>query len=420
MLKRMKNIKVFYLVYDSILNTVFDSQVLNYLVYLKKAGISPELISFERNIKSENISSKLQLIKNKQINVRLIKRLPFIGRLLLYPLARKLFFIIRDLITDEVIIIIHCRGQISTYIAIKAKRLLLKKCQNRLNVKIVGDIRGIIDEIRCSNWGWKWVFNEIRYHEAIKIEKLIYKQADGLSCVSYAMKKDLIDRFKLDPNKIIVVHCAVNKSLFNFRKDTRKKIRQEMNLKNDIVFVYSGSLAPWQAPNKLFTIMHKIKSVLPNSQFIILTRDILVAKRYLEKNLYNNLTGFHILSADYLNVHTYLLAADVGLLIREQNKINKIAFPTKYAEYLSCGLFILSSDAVDDIVHYTNKYPLTGLIFHRSMDDNEEINELIRKINSNELLSDKYRLLRSQIAVKEFSSDELFPKYLELYKKISI
>ena len=43
-------------------------------------------------------------------------------------------------------------------------------------------------------------------------------------------------------------------------------------------------------------------------------------------------------------VTKYLMAADYGLLIRNQSITNSVSFSTKFAEYLSCGLKVITSE----------------------------------------------------------------------------
>ena len=44
----------------------------------------------------------------------------------------------------------------------------------------------------------------------------------------------------------------------------------------------------------------------------------------------------------------FLNAADFGFILRERNKINRVACPTKFAEYCLTGLPVIIGDAVPD------------------------------------------------------------------------
>ena len=51
-------------------------------------------------------------------------------------------------------------------------------------------------------------------------------------------------------------------------------------------------------------------------------------------------------------VTNFLLACDWGILIREQSVTNKVASPTKFAEYLSAGLPVIISENLGDYTEF--------------------------------------------------------------------
>jgi len=51
-------------------------------------------------------------------------------------------------------------------------------------------------------------------------------------------------------------------------------------------------------------------------------------------------------------VTSFLLACDWGILIREQSVTNKVASPTKFAEYLSAGLPVIISENLGDYTEF--------------------------------------------------------------------
>ena len=52
-------------------------------------------------------------------------------------------------------------------------------------------------------------------------------------------------------------------------------------------------------------------------------------------------------------VGKHLNACDYGILIREQSVTNQVAAPTKFAEYLMCGLKVLISEKMGDYSDFT-------------------------------------------------------------------
>lgn len=80
-------------------------------------------------------------------------------------------------------------------------------------------------------------------------------------------------------------------------------------------------------------------------------------------------------------VPEYLLAADYGLLIRENSITNYVASPVKFAEYLSCGLKVIISSELGDYSALTMKHNLGYVIDSLSGNSNlgkVEIGEKLR------------------------------------------
>ena len=56
-----------------------------------------------------------------------------------------------------------------------------------------------------------------------------------------------------------------------------------------------------------------------------------------------------VVSVPHAEVQNYLLAGDVGLLLRRPSPINSVASPMKFAEYLACGAPVLASAGIGDV-----------------------------------------------------------------------
>jgi hypothetical protein len=95
-------------------------------------------------------------------------------------------------------------------------------------------------------------------------------------------------------------------------------------------------------------------------------------------------------------VPEYLIAADYGLLIREESITNKVASPVKFAEYLACGLKVIISENLGDYSEFIEKYNC-GVLFKNYLKETK-----VNKINQRELANNYF----------------IKSKYKELYKKI--
>jgi hypothetical protein len=66
-------------------------------------------------------------------------------------------------------------------------------------------------------------------------------------------------------------------------------------------------------------------------------------------------------------VKDYLSISDYGILIREYSVTNKVASPTKFAEYLNAGLKVIISPEIGDFSAMVDKYNL-GYVYHENND----------------------------------------------------
>jgi hypothetical protein len=69
-----------------------------------------------------------------------------------------------------------------------------------------------------------------------------------------------------------------------------------------------------------------------------------------------------VLTLDSSEMTKALCAADIGLLVRQDNRTNNAAFPNKFDEYLAAGLKVLTTPALDDIADIVAENEGIGLL----------------------------------------------------------
>jgi glycosyltransferase involved in cell wall biosynthesis len=72
---------------------------------------------------------------------------------------------------------------------------------------------------------------------------------------------------------------------------------------------------------------------------------------------------YSVISSLVEEVGKYLEASDLGLLLRENHVVNRVASPTKFAEYLLCGLPVVISPWVGDFSELVEAHRL-GLVIN--------------------------------------------------------
>jgi len=167
--------------------------------------------------------------------------------------------------------------------------------------------------------------------------------------VRIAVSQKLVDywkeNFKYTSTNHVVIPCTLSKNVSTeYNEAELSKVRKQLAFTDsDVVLVYSGSSAKWQSFNVL---EENITKALETNAALKL---LMLCKAGEEKALTDKFPGRVIqkwVAED--EVHSYLQAADYGLLIREQSVTNKVSSPVKFAEYLAAGLPVIISENIGD------------------------------------------------------------------------
>lgn len=225
-----------------------------------------------------------------------------------------------------------------------------------------------------------------------------------------AVSTKLIDfwetEFNYQRGKEVVIPCTVS-NVFQFAEaDQLQKIqtslRQKLNWDlESIVWVFSGSTAGWQSFEMLQKIFVHYLEKYPNLCILFLSKEdknitklqSLYPKRIAQKWLTHN------------EVSDYLMGCDYGIMIREQSITNKVASPTKFAEYLMSGLKVISSENLGDYSDFITAHNC-GFVIKES----EPQDIVIERVSPQE----KHRLM--QLSQHHFSkkSSIILQKYQQL------
>jgi hypothetical protein len=110
-----------------------------------------------------------------------------------------------------------------------------------------------------------------------------------------------------------------------------------------------GSTSVWQCPTETIALMSELTKKSSSIWAIILSKD---SERFEKLVEYSSLGKFRFVSAEFGEVNDYLNAADFAVLIREENAVNFVASPVKFAEYSMTGLQVITTNAVEQVVNY--------------------------------------------------------------------
>lgn len=322
---------------------------------------------------------------NKNIKVYKIKHFPGFG-VFNSTIVNEYKYVLSKIKIDKNTIF-HARNPFTAYYLCQALQKNEVDCRN-----VLVDIRGAVLEELMYYPRFNRIINKLKEKHVKKA--LFFLKDLPYSCVTKELKKYVIDNFHFKTNNGIINHSLVPDS-FKYSEQKRLLIRKRLKLKNeDICIVFStGNNDLWQ---NTINIVNKL-SLIPNIKILLLS------KNRLPK--YNNVITKFI---TYHDMPEYLSAADIAVIKRENNIVNRVASPIKYSEYLACGLPILADNSVqlikDDIRQHRH-----GII----VDDLSNIkSDTIKQL----LAIDRNRI--SKIGRSLYGINNISQKYLRKYHEI--
>ena len=172
-------------------------------------------------------------------------------------------------------------------------------------------------------------------------------RAERVYCVSRPAAEVIASRFGRKDARVIP--SCVDTKRFAYDPVARVRIRATIGAgPADTVLIYSGGLSKYQQ----IDAMLKVWAVLagePSLKFLLLTNDTpaqVSCSFEVPEQIAHRVRRQSVPRSE---IPGYLSAADVGFLLREQHPLNSVASPVKFAEYLSCGLAVVSTPGIGDV-----------------------------------------------------------------------
>lgn len=325
-----------FLTYNDAYSGIYKSQVIDVCKLLEKElKIDMRLIALVslRNFRAQRKLIKAELpratvlpmfpkVKNWRSNVSVLKVLGGIQK-------------------DDTI---WARGPFACNMAISLKR-------QGLAGKIMFDARGAyhaeFNEYKVA--GDNSINNEIG-----AIEKSALKESDAQLAVSAKLVEWWQQHYNFTPAHYEVIPCTLSSDFEEPlpHASELQELRSKLGFSaTDVVLVYSGSSAGWQSFELIDDYLFQKMTKDPNLKLI-----------FLSPHTPPNSKAFKTFSSRILTkwvkpseVRNILLAADYGLLIREDSVTNQVASPVKFAEYLSCGLQVIISEQIGDFSSFVKE-----------------------------------------------------------------
>ena len=224
----------------------------------------------------------------------------------------------------------------------------------QIKAKLVFDVHGIApEEAEMSGE------HPNRINALTEGEKEILQSSDLIVFVSDRMKDFYMEKQNLPFDNSIIIPTCVQSNNFKMEFALRSKKRKELCIDERFVFLYLGTLSPWQWPEGMFLLFAQMYQLRTDSLFFLVLpqADHLKALQLLEKqNLPKE--SYMIREAPHSEVGSLIGIADAGLLLRKDHPVNLVSSPTKFGEYMAAGIPIITTENIGDI---------SGIVLHENL-----------------------------------------------------
>lgn len=237
------------------------------------------------------------------------------------------------------------------------------------------------------------------------LEANAVQQSDYRLAVSEALVNHWREKYQYTENDHVVIPCTLN-------QDFQKPLPSEAEIQQlraargyseeDILLIYAGSSAGWQSFDLVDQFLVRALAEDARLKVLFLARveldQLAVGKQFPDR-----------VAKDWVaheQVPAMLAMGDYGILVREDKVTNQVASPTKFAEYLACGLPALISDHLGDYSRFTEERAVGQVISGNqlpkswkrvSYERKQEIAQLARAEFTKEYYSAAYKTILSQL-----------------------
>jgi glycosyltransferase involved in cell wall biosynthesis len=213
---------------------------------------------------------------------------------------------------------------------------------------MIFDVRGLMAEEYVDAGHWRK--ESTPYHVTKAMERRILAAADGVVTLTERIWPIIKTWDGLRDRQVVheVVPCCADLELFTFSQSDRDRRRHELGVEDRFVAVYSGSIGGWYLTESMADFFAVLLKEKPQAHALWLTTGsheqvtTLMRARGIEKKDYT------VLAATTADVPSYLSASDAGLAFIKPCFSKLASSPTKYAEYLACGLPLIINEGIGD------------------------------------------------------------------------
>jgi len=254
-----------------------------------------------------------------------------------------------------------------------AYALSLIKLFSNFQSKIIYDVHGdVIAETKLLKKHLIDIPTYYKILQAIIMEHFARRNCDFFITCSKPLKNLYMSK-GIETKKIVVIYNGIDIEFF-----------KPLNLKkheNNFVVTYAGGFQRYQGIELLINAAEKIEDRTILFQIIGFREETKFLKNQIKERLNNRVKLIDAVSREELL--QYLNISDILVIPREEHKALEMAFPTKFAEFISTGNPVLLTD-VAEVAQLVKKYHC-GYVCEPSYESLAESILKMRNLNSEKL-----------------------------------
>lgn len=213
-----------------------------------------------------------------------------------------------------------------------------------LGLALVTDLHGVPVEERI--YAGAMQEGDPTHRLLVRAETRAVRGADRVFVVSEPFRDHIVARYGRAPADVVVTRSSVDTARFRFDPAARVARRRELGVSGPLL-LFVGSIHHYQVFDEVVAFYAAMKARNPAARLLILTSDVNTTLAALGRLGF--LEDALVRRVPHALVPEYMSAADLGVLLREDSLVNRVASPVKAAEYLACGLPLAVSVGVGDI-----------------------------------------------------------------------
>ncbi|MFK7941680.1 MAG: glycosyltransferase [Paracoccaceae bacterium] len=312
-----------------------QSQVLQYVLALRRAGHQMTVLSFE---KPEALRDGVRLAAmqalcdeagvdwrprawhNKPIGILATLYDLVAGRAQAIRIARE--------VKAEVV---HCRSYIASLMGLAVKRAI--------GAKFIFDMRGFWPDERVD--GGIWSRSSLVYRVFKHVERILFLSADHIVSLTKAgiREYEAFDYMQGHLPKSTVIPTCTNLDVFQPQDAPRE----------GFTLGYVGSVGSWYLFDEVAEAVTRAFTMRADAQFLVITQGSHDLVRKALETAGADLDRIEVRSADFSEVAHQIARMDAGIFFIRPAWSKRASCPTRMGEFLACGKPCLTNGGVGDV-----------------------------------------------------------------------